>query len=1417
MKDRLRRAVPDLLAIALLLIVPLALFLPQTIGGKTLIPVDNLFQWQPYRALADEYEVGQPHNALISDLILENTAWKQFAREQIVAGDIPLWQPNILSGTPFLAAGQSSTLYPFNLLFLVFPIPVAYGWFTVSQLWAAGINLYVLARVLGIRRPGALIAALTYELSSFMLVSVVFPMIVATAAWLPLELAMIELVIRQQPVAARPATLPWAAIGAVGLGMAVLAGHVEALYFTLLVMGFFAAWRLIAEAVARRSLPLLVTRAVWLLAMAITGLALGAVQIAPAYELARLSFRQGAVSLDQVLDWAYPPRHILAFLMPNFFGSPAHHAIFDVFAWRWVPVEVNTLGETIHTTEWGIKNYVEGGAYVGILPMLLAGVAVAFWIARLLHHKKNSEAGRSMLLPKDVGAEGPGRPYRAIFAMLGLLAASFAFGTPTYAVLYYTLPFINQSHAPFRWVWPLTLCTSVLAGFGVEVLSRRQDRQDNGDGMYPAPLQTQFTSWAGWGIMAVGAAILASLIASRVFYGRIAGLVEHIFIGLAKAPEAFADAQAFYSYEAGNALVLAVLLILAGGAFLLAGAKRVLPLQNRWPIWQMLAALIVIVDLSMATWGLYPANDPALLNVVPPSIAWLKDQVDPLEPWRFAIYEEPGAKTMNANIGWLHGLEDIGGYDSLIPAQYADYMDLILPQTDLPYNRIAPIYSSYTPALDSPLLDLLGVRYVVSEVEIDHPHYTPVYQDEAVRIYENSGAMPRAFTLPVSSTQVYGGRLFAEETSRSDIRRHVLIETTPCEPSPRLSEATECEFLPTGVSAEPTPATITAYTAQELWIDLDVPEKSWLVVTGSYFPGWRAWMRPLGASDDAEQEVPVYLVDGNFRGMIIPPGTWTVRTKYSPDSFRFGAFASFLTGLALVFAVGVWGWRFIYHEEDEDSGVKRVAKNTITPILLNLFNKGILFVLTFAQLRILGPAGAGDYRYAFTIYGWFEILANFGLNLFLMREVARHKDEANRYFVSTTLLRLMLVVIGIPLLAVFLAIRQTFIAPPQSTATLWTIGLLYSGLFFSTISTGLTALFYAYEKAEYPAAIQTVSAFLTASLGIAALLAGWGIVGLAVVSVLVNFITLAILGTLAMRLFFRPRWFFDWAMQKLAMSESFPLMLNHLLSTLFFRIAVVLLEALKGNIVVGWYGVVYTWVDAVGLIPSLFTWALFPMISRQAAEDRARLKKTYLLALRLMTLLSIPTAIFTTLLAPFLVNVLGGREYLPHGAVAMQIFIWGMIIGWMNSVTQYVIISLNRQRMLTIAFFIVTAFNVIANLLTIPRYSYLAAAVNAILSEFVLWGLFYTIVLSELGRINWLLVLWRAVLAGIVSGAATLLLAPLDTGLAFIAGLATYAVMVVIVRPFDDEEMRQLAPALPAPVRRLLRVAENADASHSRR
>ncbi|MBL7063634.1 MAG: hypothetical protein ISS49_05415, partial [Anaerolineae bacterium] len=540
--------------LALLLLLPLLLFAPVVLGPKTLLPADNLFLFEPYRAAADELGVGVPQNPLLNDLILENYVWKQFVVEAIQNQELPLWNPYIFAGHPFLANGQHSALYPLSVVFYVLPLWRAYGMFTWLQLGLAGMFAYLFARVLGIRRLGGLIAGITFQFSGFLVVSVVHPMIIAGASWLPFILAMVELIVQQRPaLGRRQATLPWALLGALGLGCQMLAGHAENTYFVLLITGAFALWRLITQPTSKPTnksrfvswfVGLLVgsrRAAMWLVVMLTLGLALGAVQFVPLYQVATTSFRAGeaAASLQQVLGWAYPPRRLITFGIPNFFGNPAHRSYFDLFEWRTVPVTTNSYGEPILNPDWGIKNYVEGGAYLGLLPLFLAVIAV-------LANRQISKSANRQISSRLINWFR--HPHIPFFTLLALFSLGCIFGTPLYALVY-ALPFISQSHSPFRWVFPLTLSVAVLAGFGVNVLIENRKRLlDEKAGskkqetirnslfvirnlllLNTSPsLVSILAAAAFWG----GMVTLAGLALSWVFFTQIEPLVERVFLSL---------------------------------------------------------------------------------------------------------------------------------------------------------------------------------------------------------------------------------------------------------------------------------------------------------------------------------------------------------------------------------------------------------------------------------------------------------------------------------------------------------------------------------------------------------------------------------------------------------------------------------------------------------------------------------------------------------------------------------------------------------------------------------------------------------------------------------------------------------------------------------------------------------------------
>ena len=855
----------------------------------------------------------------------------------------------------------------------------------------------------------------------------------------------------------------------------MLAGHAENTYFVLLITGAYALWRLISQPTDKLSnQPTNTSRLVdwligcrrpafWLVVMLTLGLALGAVQFVPLYEVATTSFRAGggAASLQQVLGWAYPPRRLITFGIPNFFGNPAHHSYFNLFEWRTVPVTTNSYGDPILSPDWGIKNYVEGGAYLGLLPLFLALIAV------LTNKPTNKQTN------KPVGwlVSWFSHPHIPFFTLLALFSLGCIFGTPLYALVY-ALPFISQSHSPFRWVFPLTLSVAVLAGFGVNVLIENRKRLlDEKAGskkqetirnslfvirnlllLNTSPsLVSILAATAFWG----GMVTLAGLALSRVFFTQIEPLVERVFLSLAKAPAAFLDHRAFYSYEFKWAALFGLLLTATG---IVLRVSRCHIYLRRRPVFEFLAVGLLLLDFVTFGVGFNPAVDPALLDYTPPVVEFLKQDTS---LWRYATFTPPDTtKTMNPNVGMFYDLQTVAGYDSIFSRQYADYMALIEEQDELQYNRIAS-FSEWS-SLDSPLTDLLNVKYVITEVEIPNLKYRLVYQDEAVRVYENLGVMPRALTLPFSA---------AMETD--DLRGVVQDH------DPRNYVILDLGMYPLDFYA-PQPGTatgqqVTRYTGNEVEVDAQVTESSWLILADTYFPGWKAFVRPQGAGEDAEQQVSIYRVNGNFRGVLLKePGAWTVRFKYSPDSVKIGAFITFIAGMMVLFLAGLYLWRFFYREEDDASTVRRVAKNSIAPIALNLFNRAIDLAFAALMARILGPVGNGQYAIAIAIFAWFDILTNFGLDVYLMREVARDKEQARRLFANTTVLRLLLIGAAAPLLVLFLRGWQAFVGP-LAAETAWAVVLLYVGLLPGSVANGLASLFRACEKHEYPAAIQTAT------------------------------------------------------------------------------------------------------------------------------------------------------------------------------------------------------------------------------------------------------------------------------------------------------------------------------------------------------
>lgn len=1354
-----RRILPDSLLILWLLLLPMVMFHQQTLGDRTLIPTENLYQYLPHAAYRDVVNAPQiPYNHLLTDMVLQNYQWKSFIQDQLAQGEIPLWNPHQFAGIPFLAAGQQSALYPLGFMFYIMPITAAYGWFAVLNLWLAGVFMALFMRGLGTNRAGAVLSGTVYQLAGFMIASVVFPMIIGAVVWLPLILLMIENIIRGRAIwIFKDTSIPWVVLGAIAIGCNILAGHVEITIYTLLISAYYAAirllWRLISEWRESRKLPIRSTfyTSMWLIVMVVLGLGLGAIQLIPLFEFVQTNWRAERSSLDVVLGYAHPPRDLIQFLIPNFFGNPTHHSYVDIFSGQMITDLFDSHGNHTNFIEWGIKNYIEAALYVGILPLILTGYAI-FVIIR----DRAIRATHAIFVQQMI-----------VFALLTVVSLTFMFGLQTYAAVF-ALPGINQLNSPFRWVFALTVSIAVMSGIGLHLLSEKA-------------VGTRLPKIVAYGLFAITALIFVGLGITYIDFDRFQPFFQHVIVELANAEFAFSDGRMLYSYLFPQVVIFGIVIFFSGVVFWWASRHQ----SGRWKV---LAVVITGIDLIVASYGFNTASDPLLLDFTPPAIQFLQEQDG---DFRYTTVQDAHQPLiMNANMGMSYGLDDVRGYDSIIPKQYMDTMQALFPQVRRDFNRIATIFISpewhydggYEAVLDQNLFDLLNIKYVIthSNVFIPYANWQAVYGDEAVVIWENDSVMPRAFTVTADDWDAswlpdrngtFNYRDFQTPTQALDIP---VYEATP----------------------------ITADSGREKFIDVSLADESWLVVSETYMPGWRAFVRPQGAGEDEETAYDVGLVLANFQGVELPAGDWIVRFVYSPASFQVGLFGSVISVAFIVFLMGAWFWRsYVGINTEDSSGVAKVARNSFAPIILNLFNRTIQFFFAIVMYRLLIPLDIGIYNLAVVIFVWFDIFTNFGLDVFLIREASQEKDRAGYYFYNTSLFRILLSLIGVPLLAGFLFLFQGISTEAIIGDGLIAIGLLYVGLFPASLSKGMTSLFYANEQAEKPAAIATITTMNQTIFGVIVLMLGWGIIGLALVSIMNNILTLAVLiwtgrsfiGDIKQKL---P----DRALIREMITESFPLMLNHFLATIFFQIDIVILQAIKGAVIVAQYTTAYKWLLAINIVPAFFTQALFPVMSRQAKEDVPALTQTYTFGIKLLFAMSLPLAVAFTVLAETLTLILGGAQYLPNGAIALQLMIWSIPIGWMNSLTQYVLIAVGLQRMITRAFVGAVTFNIVVNILFIPQFNFPAAALATIASEAVLFLPFIYLLKTKLAPFNMLSLLWRPVVAMIVM-ILILVLWDAQPIPALIAGGILYIVALMLLRPLDSAELEQLLNNTPTRIK----------------
>ena len=349
---------------------------------------------------------------LARDLLVFFIPFKALLGQSFANLELPLWNPWILLGTPFLASMQAAVLYPPSLL-LALPFPAGFDVFLLFHYFAAASGAFVLLRSRALSLTASSIGTLAFTLGGLLVSLLNLTNHLQATVWVPMALFFWA---RHSDC---PGQRRWRAGLLATVCLQLLAGSPETVLLTFTLLG---AWTLFRN----WSSPAHCARLVGELGIT-GGLAggLAAAQILPTLELLQHSVRNATFSLSQVTFWSLEPVSLLQLLLPHSTAMVG-------------PAEQNSIGVVFETQVpwlWSI--------YVGLPVLCLAIVGLA---------------------------RGRERAFWAATLAVGLVLALGKF-TPVFPALYDLFPFVfGRFRFPEKFFLLVHLAIFVLSAEGTERL-----------------------------------------------------------------------------------------------------------------------------------------------------------------------------------------------------------------------------------------------------------------------------------------------------------------------------------------------------------------------------------------------------------------------------------------------------------------------------------------------------------------------------------------------------------------------------------------------------------------------------------------------------------------------------------------------------------------------------------------------------------------------------------------------------------------------------------------------------------------------------------------------------------------------------------------------------------------------------------
>ncbi len=393
------------------------------------------------------------------------------------------------------------------------------------------------------------------------------------------------------------------------------------------------------------------------------------------------------------------------------------------------------------------------------------------------------------------------------------------------------------------------------------------------------------------------------------------------------------------------------------------------------------------------------------------------------------------------------------------------------------------------------------------------------------------------------------------------------------------------------------------------------------------------------------------------------------------------------------------------------SGLRAIISNTGWLFADRILRMGASLVVGVWVARYLGVQQYGIFNYALAFVSLFSPIFTLGLDDVVVRHIVRQSSNKEEILGTTFWLKLLG---GIA--SVLLAVSTMFFLGEHETLKIWLVAILAMAGIFRAADT-IELWFQSQVQSKYTVIAKNTAFLLNTLIKIALILTKAPLLAFAWVT-LAEFAMSAIGLLIVYQAKESSLWLWRWSFSaaKTLLKESLPLIFSGFAILIFMKIDQVMLGQMIGNSEVGIYSAAVRVSEIWYFIPGAIVSSIAPSIYAAKEKSESLYYQRIGQLLSLMTCISFAIALPMTFLSDKIIMVMFGSGYIEAGAI-LAVHIWTSLFVFMGLATSpwFIAESLNHVSLGKTLFGAI--LNIVLNLLLIPKYAGLGAAIATIISQ----------------------------------------------------------------------------------------------------